>query len=525
MKKKRLFRIIIPAFPKFNIYSSLLNKTTALGPICIATAVKKLPGWETEVIDENNFWRKEALNPSGTINHQLLQQENPADVVGFYGGMSSSIPRLYQLAKFYKKMGAFTITGGHHFVSETIPEAFDNKIDVIAIGEGEDTIKELLIAIQENKSLNDIWGIAFKENGKIKYTPPRPSINDLDSLPIPDFGLLKYARLILLPLGRVRGCGMNCEFCAVKGAPRFASPERLVEEIAKNYEKFNIREFFIVDDLFAQDREDTLKLCKLLSRYQARKNIKFKISVQIRLDKAKDEELLSAMKDAGIRTVIIGFESPIAEELKAMRKGLKPEDIVRLTKRYQDYGFAIHGMFIFGYPAKEGVNYSKTPQERVEAFKKFIDTTCLDTIQVLLPVPLPGTELRKRLLAQNRIYPSQYIGWEYYDGTFPLFEPDPPFTPQNLQNAVLEIMSWFYNRKGYFKLNLHLFLIPSYILRYGPRKGLREWKKKLRMIIYKVIGYRIIQRWLIQQEKLRYFEKLDLARKYLVKEKHPVLNF
>jgi radical SAM superfamily enzyme YgiQ (UPF0313 family) len=516
--KKHLFRIIIPAFPKFNIYSSLLNKTTALGPICIASAVKELPDWDVEVIDENNFWDKQLLKENGKIDHEVLQRINPAEVVGFYGGMSSSIPRLYELAKIYKKIGAFTIAGGYHFVSETIPEALNNGIDAIVCGEGEYTIKELLNAVQENRPLNEIAGIVFKENGKIKYTSSRLPINNLDSLPIPDFGLLKYARLKLFPLGRVRGCGMNCEFCAVKGSPRFASPERLVKEIALNYEKFNAREFFIVDDLFAQDREDTLKLCQLLSRYQARKNVKFRISVQIRLDKAKDVELLKAMNKAGISTVIIGFESPIEEELKAMRKGLKAEDIIELTKKYHDCGFAIHGMFIFGYPAKQGIIYSKTPWERVEAFKKFIEITQLDTLQVLLPVPLPGTELRTRLMMQNRIYPLEYVGWEYYDGTFPLFEPDPPFTPKTLQDSALQIMSWFYNRDGYLKLNLHLFSIPTYILKYGPHKGLKEWKRKLRIFVYKVIGYRIIQYWISQLEKLNFLNKVEKARENLHKK-------
>jgi anaerobic magnesium-protoporphyrin IX monomethyl ester cyclase len=517
---KRLFRVIIPSYPKFNIYSYLVNKTTALGPIYIASSANELSEWEVEVIDENNFRKRNLIKDNGELNHELLQEARPADVVGFYGGMSSSIPRLYRLAKFYKGKGATTIAGGQHFVQETIPEALENGLDCVVIGEGEETVKELLSAISENKSWDGIQGIAFKQNEKIKYTSPRLPLKDLDKLPLPDFGLLKEARLLLFPLGRVRGCGMNCEFCAVKGAPRFASPEKLLEQIALNVEKFNAREFFIVDDLFAQDREATLKLCELLYRYQRKNHIKFRISVQIRLDKSKDTELLKAMKKAGIRVVIIGFESPIAEELKAMRKGLKHEEIYKLTQRYHEVGFYIHGMFIFGYPAKEGIPYQKNLEERIKAFKDFIKLTQLDTLQVLLPVPLPKTELRRRLAMQNRIYPLKYIGWEYYDGTFPLFEPDPPFTPQELQKAVLEIMSWFYNKKNYLKFNLNLLSFPLSMLKTDPKKGVGKWMRETRNLTFRVIGNRILERWRSQLKESDFPKKLELARASLRRQIH-----
>lgn len=66
--------------------------------------------------------------------------------MGFYGGLASTIPRLFDLARFYKSSGAITVAGGQHLVDETIPEALSSDIDLIALGEGEEIIQELLRA-------------------------------------------------------------------------------------------------------------------------------------------------------------------------------------------------------------------------------------------------------------------------------------------------------------------------------------------------------------------------------------------
>ncbi|RLI90210.1 MAG: hypothetical protein DRO95_06620, partial [Candidatus Altiarchaeales archaeon] len=264
-KKRYLLRIIIPAYPRFNVYSSIANKTTALGPLCVAASAKEVNGWEVEVIDENNFYNSHLKTLRGKINHKLIQNQRPADVVGFYGGLTCTIPRIYALAKVYKQQGVITVAGGQHFVEETIPEALFSGIDYIIRGEGEITIKKLLSVSSNARDLSSIPGIAFKRKSKIIFTGQQIPIENLDNLPLPDFSLLKYAKVKLFPVGRVRGCGMNCEFCAVKGRPRYASSQRLINQIDKLVKEMKAKEFFIVDDLFGQDRKETLNLCKMLA--------------------------------------------------------------------------------------------------------------------------------------------------------------------------------------------------------------------------------------------------------------------
>ena len=107
-KKRYRLRIIIPAFPAFNIYSYVAERTTALGPVCVASAVNEIEKWDVEVIDENNLRRYGPISDSGGADHEFLQNLRPADIVGFYGGLTSTVPRLYKLARFYKDKGVWT---------------------------------------------------------------------------------------------------------------------------------------------------------------------------------------------------------------------------------------------------------------------------------------------------------------------------------------------------------------------------------------------------------------------------------
>jgi len=515
-KRRYRLRIVIPAYPVFNIYSRVARGTVALGPVCVASAVNEMERWDVEVIDENNLRRYGPESDSGGAAHEFLQRQRSADVVGFYGGLTSTIPRLYQIARFYKDKGVVTIAGGQHFVGDNITEALSSGIDYVVIGEGEETVRDLLLAIENKLDINKINGIAYLNNGEVIYTPKRDPLMDFDRLPLPDFSLVRYAKIKLYPVGRIRGCGMHCEFCTVKGKPRYASPERLLECISFLLETKDARHFFIVDDLFGQQRDETIRFCNMLRDYQKNIGQRLDLTVQIRLDKAKDSELLSAMRQAGINTIAIGFESPIEEELKAMNKHLTPEDMVSLTRIYHKFGFLVHGMFIFGYPLKEGVNVRIPIKKRIKSFKYFIKKAKVDTIQILLPVPLPGTELRHRLQEQNRIYPVQDVGWEYYDGNFPLFEPDKPMTAEEIQAAIRNIMGRFYQFKYMFIIGLNIFSFGALIfflhnIKFGWKKWYRPWRNAL----VRFGGWIVMREWNSEFKKGKFLHKLQIAKEHL----------
>jgi radical SAM superfamily enzyme YgiQ (UPF0313 family) len=512
-KKRRLLRVVIPAFPAFNVYSWIARVTTALGPVSVATAVNEVEGWDVEVVDENNYRRSGPKDGQGLPDHKALQGLRPADVVGFYGGLTSTVPRLYELARFYQGLGVATVAGGQHFIDENIHEAFDHGLDTVVIGEGEETIKDLLGFFSGEREKMDVDGIAFRAGQEVVRTRERAPLTDFDRHPIPDFSLLRYAKIKIYPVGRIRGCGMDCEFCTVKGKARPARPERLLEQIASVFEKYRGRNFFIVDDLFGQDRMETLRFLRLLQEYQRRIKVHLKITVQIRLDKAKDGELLQAMREAGISHVAIGFESPIPEELKAMNKRLNPEDMLSLTRLYKQAGFWVHGMFIFGYPLAEGMQFRMSAKERSQYFRKFIKKAKLDTVQVVLPIPFAGTELARRLRKQNRIFPKSTLGWEYYDGNFPLFVPDEPLTPEGMQASIIQLMGRFYRFKHMFNIGLNILFFPMLLFYlHNLREGWSVWYRRWDRNITKFGGWLIIRKWVSDFKKNNFLGKLAEAR-------------
>ena len=515
MKRNRL-RIVVPAYPAFNIYSRVARRTTALGPVCVATAVNEMPGWDAEVIDENNLGRHGPRTKPRGADHGVLQSDRPADVVGFYGGLTSTVPRLYEVARYYQQQGVITIAGGQHFAGENIAEALSSGIDYVVLGEGEETLRELLPALQGFAEVHSVRGIAYLHHGQVVTTAPREPLHDFDALPLPDFSLVRYANIRLYPVERTRGCGMNCEFCTVKGRPRCASAERLLATISRLVETREARHFFVVDDLFGQDRAETLQFCHLLRDYQQRIGQRLSLTVQIRLDKAKDPELLAAMREAEVRHVAIGFESPIDEELKAMNKCIRFRDMLSLVKVYRKFGFWVHGMFIFGYPTASEAAFRMPAAERVRQFKRFIRKAKIDTVQVLLPVPLPGTALRRRLEEQNRIYPHQDVGWEYYDGNFPLFEPDAPLTAEEIQRSAKRIMGRVYRFRYLFLVAASILSFPTLVFSlHNLRRGWRRWYRHWTNRLIRFGGWITIRKWTAELHRGDFRQKLAAARGHL----------
>jgi radical SAM superfamily enzyme YgiQ (UPF0313 family) len=484
-----------------------------------------MEGWDVEVIDENNYQGPAPRDALGLPDHETLQALRPADVVGFYGGLTSTIPRLYELARFYRERRVTTLAGGQHFIEENIAEGLHNGIDAVVRGEAEETIKELLYAFEGRLQRDHIRGIAYLENDQVVQTEGRDPLTEFDHLPLPDFSLLRYAKIRIFPVGRVRGCGMDCEFCTVKGKPRYATPERLLAQISSLWETFGAKHFFIVDDLFGQDRLSSLRFCHLLYDYQMGIKKRFELTVQIRLDKAKDPELLHAMREAGINVVAIGFESPIPEELEAMDKHLKPEDMISLSRLYYQAGFLIHGMFIFGYPLEKSAPIRIPARERERYFRRFIKQAKIDTIQVLLPVPIPGTKLTQRLVQQNRMFPKESLGWEYYDGNFPLFVPDEPMTPEEMQRSIQLIMGRFYRFRHMFHVGLNILSFPVvFLYLHDIKRGWWKWYRGWRNNLRKFGGWMIFHGFMAKLRRDNFYEKLGEAKRQLAYTSRPRLR-
>jgi radical SAM superfamily enzyme YgiQ (UPF0313 family) len=518
-KKIRLCRFIRPANPpgRVNVFSQFTKWTTTFGLMMVATIVSRLKGWNVEVIDEENYRGKRSKD--GLPDHEVLQRDDPADVVGFYCGLTSTIERVWELAAFYKAQGVTTLAGSWH--AHNCPEeTLRHNIDLVVHGEAEKVIELVLANLEKELPLYEgVGGVSYLDRDKPRHVLPsledpgqisdydfeklvplenKLTHGELNLLPYPDFGLLVDARIKIYPIGRIRGCSMKCSFCSVKAEPHWACAKwlfGLVDHLVKTRQAKN---FFLVDDRSEEDLQGTVEFFEMVAEKYGKR---LGFTVQMRLPAAKKVSLLETMREAGVRVVCIGLESPIDEELRAMKKGLTAKamvDLIRVWRRYMK----VHGMFIFGFPAP---GFEKTVAERVRIFKRFIRKARLDFVQVVLPIPLPGTELYNECKAAGRIFPLSVAPWSMYDGNFLLIKPDGDVNVREIQSAHTKIMKWFYGPVSFYKMVYRTLIFPLDYLSRGWEPWHSDWARE----VIRWIGHGVVGRWLKAKEDKAHVKKLQ----------------
>ena len=253
----------------------------------------------------------------------------------------------------------------------------------------------------EGKPLDQILGVSYRKNGSVAHNADRPQLQDLDALPHVtdiyqrDLDVRRYNVPFLLhpyvSLYTTRGCPAQCTFClwpqTTSGhAWRKRSTDDVAREMAKAKEYWPyVKEFFFDDDTFNIQKARTIELCEKL------KPLKLTWSCTSRV--TTDYETLKAMKEAGCRLMIVGYESGDQQILKNIKKGATLERARQFTKDAHKLGLVIHGDFILGLPGETRETIKNTI-----AFAKELD---VETIQVSVAHAYPGTELYDYAIKNN----------------------------------------------------------------------------------------------------------------------------
>ncbi len=320
--------------------------------------------------------------------------------------LTARVKDAYSLASGLRKLGVRVILGGLH--ASTMPEEAANHVDLVVQGEGEAVWPQVLSDI--DAGIQRSFYSSFRlPNQQAEHRVPR-------------YGLLDISRYNRLTLQTTRGCPLHCSFC---GASRLISPFRKkpIPQVASELEAILSiwpRPFLeLADDNTFFDKAWSRELVALLKNYPVRWFTETDLSV------ADDPALLKLLAESGCAQVLVGLESASRENMRGMDRAnwkFRTHQTYReKIQRIQDHGISVNGCFILGFDHDDASTFPATLD--------FIDGLGLAEVQITLLTPFPGTDLRKDLIAQNRL--TAVTDWEKYT----LF--DTTFTPAKMSEEIL----------------------------------------------------------------------------------------
>jgi len=358
--------------------------------LCLLAAVARKEGFSVRIIDANLL---NDYSLSG-FKREILK-ENPK-WVGF-SATTLTIDAVGKIAEEIKKScpEILILVGGAHITA--LPFATLEKyqaVDIGVIGEGEETLRELLLFSSEGKSLCKVKGLVIRKGRKLLLTGPRQIKQKLDDLPLPAWDLLddfpwgyrlsvnSFLKLPAAHLLTSRGCSGRCLFCdrSVFGrVPRIYSSQRVLEMIEHLVKRYQIKEIDFFDDNFLLFPKRVEEICYGLIE----KKWGLTWSCQARCDML-NSRILSLMKKAGCWQIGLGIESGSDKILKILKKGETKDKIRRAVEIAAGLGFEVKGFFILGNPGETEMTLKETEDFILKLPLTYVHTTFF--------TPFPGSE-------------------------------------------------------------------------------------------------------------------------------------
>ncbi|MFX1364617.1 MAG: B12-binding domain-containing radical SAM protein [Promethearchaeota archaeon] len=332
------------------------------------------------------------------------------DIVGISCCYTIGINFALKIAKESKNLGYFVILGGWHpnfEYAEILKYPF---VDIIVRGEGEVTFREII----ENRDLENIKGISYKNNGKLFNNPDRPLFKDLDKLPFSARNLRhkkSYFQAFQMPIDVIetsRGCPHRCIFCNIhlfyRGTYRTKSPERVIKELKIIANKNQHKNVFIVDDNFTANIKRVEKICDRIIE----EGIQLDFICQSRIDVIKNNpQIIKKMSKAGFWLFFLGIESFSQHSLNNIQKQVQFRDILEAIDILHENDILIIGSMLVGAKLEE-------EEEDIDQMINIVKKLRIDFPLYSIMTPLPGTQFRKHLI-EKKIEISK--NWSEYNFT------------------------------------------------------------------------------------------------------------
>jgi len=289
------------------------------------------------------------------------------------------------------------VIGGPHFTAVPEQTLLDYpSFDYGVVGEGENTLADLVEAVTANMEPSDVQGVAFRQKGNVFFSPPRLPIKDLDLLPFPAWDLLdrfpylyhpalfKYKKLPSTHIVSARGCPNKCIFCDTSVFGRkvtYHSSDYVLEMIGYLVERFGIEEIIFEDDQFLIKNDRVVSICE--GFLKAGWGISWCCSG--RVNSVDDLELLRLMKRSGCWQISYGIESGNQEILDFSKKGITIDQIETAVRLTNEAGILNKGYFIFGLPHET----EDTMENTINLAKRIP----LEDMSVFIMTPFPGSKV------------------------------------------------------------------------------------------------------------------------------------
>ena len=393
---KNIDVILINPYDENAVKNALGFITPPLNLMYLASSLEK-ESYKVKIFDDD------LLQEGYEKTAKKIEKINPT-MVGVTAGTSTIRSALKYLEPIKNiSPDILTVIGGPHTTFmpyETLKDS--ENLDVVVMGEGEETIVELADHItKNNQNIDDIKGIVYRDtnNGKLKTTEKRPLIKDLDTIPFParhlvpftDYGATQDQTGGIITS---RGCVYNCNYCSsslIMGKKfRSRSPNNVVDEIEELIDEYHINDIGFMDDTFMLNKS---RAGEIADEIKAR-DLDISFVASSRVDRV-DKDLLENLKSSGLKTIYYGVESGSQRILDLMKKGItlkNVEDAVRVAK---DVNLDVLTSFILGYPGETEEDMNKTID-----FSTKLDS---DYCQYSILTPFPGTPIYNDLIKKDLI--------------------------------------------------------------------------------------------------------------------------